>query len=138
MSAVSARADGAELLPARAFESAQTLGAPVANAAFAPGEGALPAPAFAGVLKVRATPMQTLPVLTQPLLQGRDTRVFPGVQLEFFTVGDVLVPVQRGEMVRETGAGASPSYWRIIPQFGKVWHEQGDGDWSRAAFPVPP
>ena len=80
--------------------------------------------------------MQTLPVLTQPLIQGRDTRIFPGVQLEFFTVGDVLVPVQRGEMVRETGAGTAPSYWRIIPQVGKVWREEGDGDWARAAFPV--
>jgi CubicO group peptidase (beta-lactamase class C family) len=134
--ASSARADAAELLPAQAFESAHILGAPVANAAFAPGEGALPAPAFAGVLKVRPTQMQTLPVLTQPLLQGRDTRIFPGVQLEFFTVGDVLVPVQRGEMVRETGAGAAASYWRIIPQFGRVWREKGEGDWSRAAFPV--
>jgi hypothetical protein len=136
LSPSSARADAAELLPVQAFESARTLGAPVANAAFAPDAGALPAPAFAGVLKVRPTPMQTLPVLTQPLLQGRDTRIFPGVQLEFFTVGDVLVPVQRGEMVRETGAGATASYWRIIPQFGKVWREKGDGDWSRAAFPV--
>jgi len=63
-------------------------------------------------------------------------RASSGVQLEFFTVGDVLVPVQRGEMVRETGAGATPSYWRIIPQPGKVWHEAKDGDWSRAAFPV--
>jgi CubicO group peptidase (beta-lactamase class C family) len=136
LSPASARAEAAELLPARAFDSARALGAPVANAAFVPGEGALPAPAFAGVLKVRPTQMQTLPVLTQPLLQGRDARIFPGVQLEFFTVGDVLVPVQRGEMVHETGAGAAASYWRIIPQFGKVWREKGDGDWSRAAFPV--
>ena len=80
--------------------------------------------------------MQTLPVLTQPVIQGRDVRIFPGVELEFFTVGDVLVPVQRGEMVRETGAGATQSYWRIIPQLGKVWREPQDGDWSRAAFPV--
>jgi len=80
--------------------------------------------------------MQTLPVLNQPLIQGRDARSFPGVQLEFFTVGDVLVPVQRGEMVRETAAGSVPSYWRVIPQFGKVWREKGDGDWSRAAFPI--
>ena len=84
----------------------------------------------------QAAPMQTLPVLTQPLIQGRDTRVFPGAQLEFFTVGDVLVPVQRGQMVRESGGGATPSYWRIIPQFGRVWREKGDGDWARAAFPV--
>jgi CubicO group peptidase (beta-lactamase class C family) len=56
--------------------------------------------------------------------------------LEFFTLGDVLVPVQRGEMVRETAAGSGPSYWRVIPQFGKIWREKADGDWSRAAFPI--
>ncbi|HEV7612203.1 MAG TPA: serine hydrolase [Steroidobacteraceae bacterium] len=132
----SARAAPAELLPVQAFESDRALEAPVANGAFVPGENALPAPAFAGVLKIHASSMQTLPVLTQPLIQGRDVRIFPGVQLEFFTVGDVLVPVQRGEMVRETGAGAAHSYWRVIPQFGKVWREKGDGDWSRAAFPI--
>jgi len=133
---LAARAASAELLPVQAFESARALGAPVANAVFAPGEGALAAPAFSGVLKVSPALMQTSPVLTQPLIQGRDTRIFPGVQLEFFTVGDVLVPVRRGEMVRETGAGTTPSYWRIIPQFGRVWREKGDGDWARAAFPV--
>ena len=39
-------------------------------------------------------------------------------------------------MVRESGGGSTPSYWRVIPQIGKVWREAGDGDWSRAAFPV--
>jgi hypothetical protein len=130
------RAGAAELLPEQVFRSARALDAPVANGAFAPGEAALPAPEFSGVLKVHAAPMQTLPVLKEPLIQGRDVRIFPGVQLEFFTIGDVLVPVQRGEMVRETGGGSTPSYWRVIPQYGKVWREKGDGDWSRAAFPI--
>jgi CubicO group peptidase (beta-lactamase class C family) len=129
-------AGAAELLPVQAFQSARALAAPVANSAFYPGEGALPAPAFAGVLTLRSTRMQTLPVLTQPLIQGRDARIFPGVQLEFFSMDGVLVPVQRGEMVRETGAGSALSYWRVIAQFGKVWREKGDGDWSRAAFPI--
>ena len=131
-----AGAGAAELLPVQAFQSARIPDAPTANTAFAPGDGALPAPAFAGVLKIHPVRMQTLPVLQQPLIQGRDARIFPGVQLEFFTIGDVLVPVQRGEMVRESSPGATPSYWRIIPQFGKVWREKADGDWSRAAFPV--
>jgi len=126
----------AQLLPVQAFEAGRASSAPVANAAFAPGEGALPAPEFAGVVKIKAAPMQTLPVLTQPVIQGRDARIFPGVDLEFFTMGGILVPVRRGEMVRETGTGKTPSYWRIIPQLGKVWREPQDGDWSRAAFPV--
>jgi hypothetical protein len=43
---------------------------------------------------------------------------------------DVLVPVQRGEMVRETGVGTTPSYWHVIPQFGRVWREKRDGEWA--------
>jgi hypothetical protein len=125
-----------EPLPVQAFETGKSPEAPAANAAFAPGEGALPAPAFDGVLEVRPARMQTLPVLKQPVIDGRDVRIFPGVKLEFFTLGDLLVPVQRGEMVRESGGGPTPSYWRIIPQLGKVWRQKGDGDWSRAAFPV--
>lgn len=131
-----ARADAAQILPVQAFESARTLEEPVLNAAFIPGEGALPAPAFAGVLKVAPVQMQLNPGLEQPVILGRDARTFPGVQLEFFTMGDVLVPVERGEMVRETSGGATPSYWRVIPQFGRVWREKADGEWSRAAFPI--
>ena len=70
------------------------------------------------------------------MIDGRDARLFPGLELEFFTSGGALVPVQRGEMVRESAAATVPSYWRVIPQFGRVWHERADGDWSRAAFPL--
>jgi hypothetical protein len=126
----------AEALPVKVFESAHALDAPVANAAFAPPQAALAAPAFTGVLKIHASRLQTLPVLQVPVLQGRDVRIFPAIQLEFFTLGDVLIPVQRGEMVRESGGGSTPSYWRVIPEIGKVWREPSDGDWSRAAFPL--
>jgi CubicO group peptidase (beta-lactamase class C family) len=43
--------------------------------------------------------------------------------------------VQRGEMVREA-PGAKSSFWRVIPQVGRIWRESGDGGWSRAAFPI--
>lgn len=131
-----ASANPAQPLPVQAYQAGRSMDAPVANFAFAPGPGASAAPEFTGVVKIKPAPMQTLPVLTQPVIQGRDVRIFPGVELEFFTLGDVLVPVQRGEMVRETGAGSTHSYWRIIPQLGKVWREPQDGEWSRAAFPV--
>lgn len=136
MAVAFAPAHAAGLLSLQAFESARPLDAPVENAAYAPGEDALQAPAFAGVLRTRPTAMRTDPVLEKPVIQGRDTRIFPGLQLEFFTIGDTLVPVQRGEMVRESGGGSTASYWRVIPQFGKVWREKSDGDWSRAAFPI--
>ena len=80
--------------------------------------------------------MQTLPVLPTPVLDGRDAGLFPGVALGFVTRGEVLVPLQRGDMVRETAPGKVASYWRVIPQFGRVWREQADGEWSRAAFPL--
>ncbi len=125
-----------ELLPASSFESGRVAEAPVANAAYAPDAAAVAAPAFAGVLKIHPATMRTLPALDQPLIDGRDVRLFPGVQLEFFTLGDVLVPLQRGQMVQETLGGSTASYWRIIPQLGRVWREPEDGEWSRAAFPI--
>ena len=126
----------ADALPERVMFGSEKGITPVDNAAFAPGKDALPAPGFAGVLHVDSTTMRTLPALAKPVLDGRDARQFPGVSLGFVTLGDVLVPLERGAMVRETAAGAVPSYWRVIPQFGRVWREQRDGDWSRAAFPL--
>lgn len=123
-------------LPPGLMSSAEPGRAPVDNAAFAPAGDALPAPPFAGVLRLQSTTMQTLPALAEPLQDGRDARRFPGVSLGFVTLGDVLVPVERGQMVRESTPGELPSYWRVIPQFGRVWREREDGDWSRAAFPI--
>jgi hypothetical protein len=131
-----AQAGAADILPLRAFQSARTLEAPVANAAFIPAAGSLPAPAFSGTLSLGPAQMQMEPPLEQPLIIGRDARAFPGIRLGFFTIGDVLVPLERGGMVRESAPGAAPSYWRVIPQFGRVWREPGDGEWSRAAFPL--
>jgi CubicO group peptidase (beta-lactamase class C family) len=56
--------------------------------------------------------------------------------LSFFTVDDILVPARRGEMVAESTPGLAPSYWDVIPQFGRVWREKGADGWSRAAFPL--
>ena len=124
------------LLPTDPMISGKATAEPVANSAFIPGPDAIAAPDLAGVLKIAQTPMQTKPTLEHPLQDGRDARLFPGVSLEFFTMDGILVPVQRGEMVRETLPGKVPSYWRVIPQFGRVWKEKADGEWSRAAFPV--
>ncbi len=125
-----------ESLPVRAMLGSELTSVPVDNAAFAPGADALPAPDFAGTLRLESTAMQTLPVLPTPVLDDRDARLFPGVALGFVTRGEVLVPLQRGDMVRETAPGKVASYWRVIPQFGRVWREKADGEWSRAAFPL--
>src|SRR5580658_9847867 len=75
-----AQAGSAELLPLQSFRAAHALGSPLANAAFAPGEGALPAAPFAGVLTLHAAAMRTLPVLEHPMVLGRDARIFPAVR----------------------------------------------------------
>ena len=125
-----------QLLPAEALISGRELAAPVANAAFFPADTATAAPEFSATLTIRASSLQTKPIAAHPVIDGRDARIFPGVTLQFFTLGNVLVARERGEMLRETAPGATPSYWRVIAQFGKVWHEAADGDWSRAAFPL--
>src|SRR5512138_3629133 len=108
-------------LPIARMLQADPGAAPVPNSAFAPSDNSLPAPAFEGTLRIASAPLSTLPALSTPVQQGRDARLFPGLALSFTTDGASLVPLERGEMVRETTEGAAPSYWRVIPQFGRVW-----------------
>ena len=129
-------AKAAAVLPSTDLVAGRSGTAPVANAAFLPGANAQPAPPFAAVLHIAQTPLRTDPVLDKPVQQGRDARLFPGVTLELFTLNDRLIPVQWGEMVGESAPGHTPSYWRVIPQVGRVWHDAADGGWSRASFPL--
>jgi hypothetical protein len=110
--------------------------APVDNALFLPRADAVAAPGFYGTLRISATRMRAAPELQRPVIGARDARVFPGVSLSFFTVDDILVPTRRGEMVAQSTPGPAPSYWDVIPQFGRVWREAGADGWSRAAFPL--
>jgi len=131
----------ADALPASALQlspsaAAASQVAAVPNAAFAPGADALPAQAFAGELVLDQATLHTQPMLAQPVVLGRDARRFPAVRLAFFTLGDHLVPVQRGRIVAELPGARPASYWAVIPQFGRVWREPADGGWSRAAFPL--
>ena len=109
---------------------------PLPNCAFFPEAGSGRASDLCGTLRIAAARMQTLPELTHPRLDGCDARLFPGITLGFVTVGEVLIPLQRGRMVVERACGKRPSYWCVIPQFGRVWRCAGDGGWSRAAFPL--
>jgi hypothetical protein len=133
--ACSSAGPASDALPTAVLLAGRAGPAPNPNAAFYPGSDALAAPAFSAVLSLQQTPMQTKPEIDRPLQDGRDARLFPAVTLEFFTLDGLLVPVQRGEMVRET-PGAKSSFWHVIPQVGRIWRESADGGWSRAAFPV--
>ena len=126
----------ADELPVERMQSADPGPRPVLNAGFAPSTDARQAPAFAGILSIGSAPLRTQPELRTPVLEDRDARVFPGITLSFVTDGATLIPAERGAMVRESAPGAVASYWRVIPQFGRVWREPGDGAWSRAAFPL--
>jgi hypothetical protein len=112
------------------------LKAPLANCAFYPEAGAGEAPELCGMLRIAPARLQTLPELAHPRLEGRDARLFPGITLALVTLGDVLVPLQRGRMVAERAPGKAPSYWCVIPQCGRIWRSPEDGGWSRAAFPL--
>lgn len=125
-----------KLLPLDLMRSIRPFESPVDNAAYVPAGDSSAADPFSGVLDIAQSAMRTLPVLEKPVIDGRDARLFPGVRLAFFSLGDVLVPVDRGEMVKESEPAKVQSYWRVIPQFGRIWKEKGDGGWSRAAFPV--
>ena len=134
--ASAAGASPSSAMTAELLVSSRTTDAPSPNSAFVSDSRATPAPPFAGTVHIAQSPMQFAPALVAPLVGGRDARLFPEVTLQFFTSGDVLVPVERGEMVAETGVHRVASYWRVIAQFGRTWTQAGDGGWSRAAFPI--
>jgi len=127
---------GSTLLPATALLIDAPDASPIDNAVFAPSPDALPAPAFNGILDISGAVLQSQPKLKNDIILGRDALRFPALSLEFTTLHDVLVPMQRGAMVGESKRSGLPSYWQVIPQFGKVWREPNDQGWSRAAFPI--
>jgi CubicO group peptidase (beta-lactamase class C family) len=108
---------------------------PAPNDYFRPPSGARAAPEFSGLLHISQSPIETRPRLNGPKIEGRDARLFPRITLGFVTSGEVLIPLQRGQIVSEQRPGETPSYWSIIPEFGRVWRDPAeDGPWSRAAF----
>jgi hypothetical protein len=123
-------------LPVATITAAAAPSSPVDNAAFAPGADALPAAPLVGTLRIAQSSMQALPALTHPVVGGRDARLFPALSLTLFSDGATLVPLQRGSMMAELPGKDARSYWTVIPQFGRVWREPGDGEWSRAALPL--
>jgi CubicO group peptidase (beta-lactamase class C family) len=110
---------------------------PAPNDYFCPPADPRKAPQFSGVLQIAQSPMETRPRLGSPTIEGRDARLFPAITLGFVSSADVLVPLQRGQIVSERRARETPSYWSIIPQFGRTWRDPDEeGGWSRAAFPL--
>lgn len=110
---------------------------PASNEYFRPPAAARAAAEFSGLLHIAQSAIETRPRLNSPRIEGRDARLLPRITLGFVTTGDVLVPLQRGQIVCERRPGKTPSYWSVIPQFGRIWRDPGEeGPWSRAAFPL--
>jgi CubicO group peptidase (beta-lactamase class C family) len=110
---------------------------PAPNEYFRPPAGAQAAPEFTGLLHIAQSPIETRPRLERSKMESRDAARLPRITLGFVTSGDVLVPLQRGQIVSEQRPGETASYWSVIPQFGRVWRDPGEeGAWSRAAFPL--
>ncbi len=126
----------ADALPRSVFESAERPLRPVDNAAFAPSADASVGTALSGVLEISQATLVTEPVLTSPPIRGREPRLFPSIRLTLYSIGDRLVPVERGTLVAEFGTHTPASYWSVIPETGRIWHEAADGDWDRAALPI--
>ena len=112
------------------------LDAPLPNEAFWPAASAEAAPEFSGTLRLSPARMRIEPPFEHTLpAECGDAGLFPGVTLQFTTVDGILVPLQRGQMVREANRARAGSFWGVIPQFGRVWREPGE-EWASAAFPL--
>jgi len=109
---------------------------PAPNEYFRPPAGARAAPEFSGLLHIAQSPIKTRPRLNNPRIEGRDVGLLPRITLGFVTAGDLLVPLQRGQIVSERRRGETASYWSVIPQFGRIWRDPGEeGPWSRQIRP---
>ena len=59
--------------------------------------------------------------------------IFPAIQLDFISANGMLVPRIKDKIITRK---QSESYWDVIAGAGKVWHEEEDGAWDRASFPL--
>ena len=59
--------------------------------------------------------------------------IFPNLQLDFISHDGELIPRRKEKIITRH---QSNSLWDVILGTGKVWHEEEDGEWSRASFPL--
>jgi len=105
---------------------------PVENSFFVAPTDAGPAPhQFSGSISISEHAMLTEPAEIVPAtINGKQTQLFPGAELQFVSHGKYLVPVERDILVPDSG-----SFWQIQVSPGRVWSEEGDEGMSRASFP---
>ena len=64
-------------------------------------------------------------------VNGKATDLFPAINLRLVGIDDDLVPLDR-DLLRDPEGS---SYWDVTLSPGKIWSEEADGPWSRAALP---
>jgi CubicO group peptidase (beta-lactamase class C family) len=90
---------------------------------------------FEGTLVLEEVEMGTDPAqFSTAEVLGKNPKMFPAVEIAFFTRSGALVPVSR-DVIRYGSTETGSSYWDMIVQPGQVWTEPGDEGWSRASFP---
>ncbi len=106
---------------------------PVNESAFAlPADAAQPANSFSGRLELlgEATNGNFSKIRDDYNYDADAERLYlPEMEIEFVQNGSHLIPAQRGKVVT-----AHP-YWDYLVGPGRVWDENGDNGYSRAAFP---
>jgi CubicO group peptidase (beta-lactamase class C family) len=84
---------------------------------------------FSGSVSFTETEL-TFPIEREPY---SGEKVFPGFTIDFVSHEGELIPV--GKDIIST-RHQSTSFWDVIVGAGEVWHEEADGAWSRASFPL--
>jgi CubicO group peptidase (beta-lactamase class C family) len=118
---------------AELVDTATVVSSPVQNSLFMPVETANPAQhRFSASIVIPEHAMLTAPAEIIPAeVLGKQTQLFPELELGFISSGEYLVPLSR----EITVAVDSKSFWQIQVEPGRTWSETADGDMSRASFP---
>ena len=84
---------------------------------------------FSGILSFEDT--EILFPIERAYYSGEN--IFPGITLDFISHQGELIPIRDEILVDRLSTHSS---WNVLVGTGKVWHEEEDGEWNRASFPL--
>lgn len=85
---------------------------------------------FSGSISVALDTDLIFPKGREPY-SGED--IFPKIAIEFISSQGELIPLEKNIILTRH---QSDSFWDVIVGAGRVWREEGDGEWDRASFPL--
>lgn len=122
-------------LNASLFNTAESFQHPLSYQYFSPQKGALTASnKWPGTLSLNNNQKMSVDIIEdtfayQADYSNNEITQFPKFTAEFVQYGDRLIPKQRGAQAGEH------THWEVIFETGKIWDQQGDQGFSRAALP---